>query len=266
MNYKITIYHMYPDAMNLYGDYGNILTLQKRCVWHGVDCKIVNISVGDKAHFEDCDLLFIGGGQDRGQKNIADDLVMRGHKIKEEIDKGMAALTICGGFQLFGKYFKMANGSTLEGIGVFDAWTEAGNKRLVGNIIVDCRKTSSDWVLKSRFQSDETLHTTLVGFENHSGRTYLGPNGKPLGTVIKGYGNVGDGTFEGAVYKNAFGTYLHGSLLPKNPWFADHLILAALKRRYDTHIDLKPLDDSLELEAHEFAKTRAYTAKTDTIK
>lgn len=255
---------MYPDAMNLYGDYGNVLTLVQRCKWRDIEVEVKNISVGEKANFTECDLLFMGGGQDRGQKAVADDLHMRGPKIREEIEKGMAALTICGGFQLFGKYFKLQEGDTLPGIEVFDAWTEAGPKRLVGNIIVDCRKTSSDWVLKSRFTS-ETLHTTLVGFENHSGKTYLGPTGRPLGTVIKGLGNVGDGSFEGAVYKNAFGTYLHGPVLPKNTWFADHLISAALKRRYDVPIVLKAIDDSLEKEAHEAAKLRAYKNKSEVI-
>jgi len=262
--YKIKIYHLYPDAMNLYGDFGNILTLEKRCKWRGIKVEVVKATVGSKIKFAECDLLFIGGGQDRGQKAVAEDLHRRGPKIREEIEKGMAALTICGGFQLFGKYFKITDDNILPGIGVFDAWTESGPKRLVGNIIVDCRKTSSDWVLKSRSTS-ETLHTTLVGFENHSGRTYLGPTGKPLGTVIKGLGNVGDGTFEGAVYKNAFGTYLHGPLLPKNPWFADHLINAALKRRYDIPINLENLDDNLENEAHEIAKIRAYNTRSETV-
>lgn len=264
VKYKITIFHMYPDAMNLYGDYGNILTLIKRCEWRGIAVEVQKISVGDPANFTNCDLLFIGGGQDRGQRIVADDLHMRGPKIREEIEKGMAALTICGGFQLFGKYFKITEDDILPGIGIFDAWTEAGKARLVGNIIVDCRKTSTDWVLKSRFTT-ETLHTTLVGFENHSGRTFLGPSAKPLGKVITGLGNVGDGTFEGCVYKNAFGTYLHGPLLPKNSWFADHLISAALKRRYDIPIDLLEIDDSLEKEAHDLAKIRAHNSKSEVI-
>lgn len=265
MKYKIKILHLYPDAMNLYGDYGNILTLKKRCVWRGIGVEVEEISVGDKAHFEDIDLIFLGGGQDRGQSHIASDLQMRAPKIKEEIEKGMVALTVCGGFQLFGKYFKTATGENIPGIGVFDAWTEAGSKRLIGNVIVDCRKTSSDWVLSEHFNSQETLHTTLVGFENHSGRTFLGQNTKPLGQIIKGLGNIGDGSFEGAVYKNAFGTYLHGPILPKNPWFADHLIISALKRRYDTYIELKPLDDGLEKMAHEFAKIRAHNSKSASI-
>lgn len=251
--------------MNLYGDYGNILTLQKRCKWRGIDAEVKEISVGDKVHFEEVDLLFLGGGQDRGQSHIALDLQMRGPKIREELEKGLVALTICGGYQLFGKYFKTGNGEIIPGIEVFDAWTEAGSKRLIGNVIVDCRKTSSDWVMKDHFSSAETFHTTLVGFENHSGRTFLGPRAKPLGQVIRGLGNIGDGSFEGTVYKNAFGTYLHGPLLPKNAWFADHLIIAALKRRYDTYIELKPLDDELEKKAHEFAKIRAYNAKSESI-
>lgn len=265
MKYKLKIIHLYPDAMNLYGDYGNILTLVKRCQWRGIDVDVEEISVGDKAHFPDADLIFLGGGQDRGQSVIANDLQMRGPKIREEIEKGLVALTICGGYQLFGKYFKTASGETIPGIEVFDAWTEAGPKRLIGNVIADCRKTSSDWVMRDHFSTAETMHTTLVGFENHSGRTFLGPKAKPLGQIIRGYGNAGDSSFEGAVYKNAFGAYLHGPLLPKNAWFADHLIISALKRRYDTFIELAPLDDSLEKQAHEFAKTRAYSAKSESL-
>jgi len=252
---------MYPDAMNLYGDYGNILALVKRCKWRGIMAEVKKISIGDTANFNDADLIFLGGGQDRGQKHISDDLHMRGPKIKEEIEEGLATLTICGGYQLFGKYFKTLSGDVIPGIGVFDAWTEAGKKRLTGNVIIDCRKISSDWVIKENFSS-ETFHTTLVGFENHSGRTYLGPKAKPLGEIIKGYGNSGDKSFEGAVYKNAIGTYLHGPLLPKNAWLTDHLIMSALKRRYDTSITLKPLNDKLENEAHKFAKKRAYSSKT----
>lgn len=265
MKHKIKIYHLYPDTMNLYGDYGNIQTLLKRCKWRDIGTEVKEISIGDKANFDDADLIFLGGGQDRGQARIADDLQMRGPKIKEEIEKDLAALTICGGYQLFGKYFKTLSGDVIPGIEIFDAWTEAGNKRLSGNVIVDCRKTSSDWVVKENFAS-ETFHTTLVGFENHSGRTFLGPKAKPLGQVIRGYGNVGDGSFEGCVYKNAIGTYLHGPLLPKNAWLADHLIIAALKRRYDIHINLKALDDKLERKTHEFAKKRAYKSKSLSVK
>lgn len=265
MKYKLKITHLYPDAMNLYGDYGNILTLVQRCKWRGINVEVEEVSIGSKVRFQDCDLIFLGGGQDKGQSQIADDLRMRGPKIKEEIEKGLVALTICGGYQLFGKYFKTNTGEMISGIEIFDAWTEAGPKRLTGNMIVDCRKTSSDWVYKDRFNSPETMHTTLVGFENHSGRTFLGPKTKPLGQIIRGFGNIGDGSFEGAVYKNAFGTYLHGPLLPKNVWLADHLIISALKRRYDTYIELDPLDDELEKRAHDFAKVRAYSAKTESL-
>lgn len=265
MSYKIKLYHLYPDAMNLYGDLGNVLTIKKRCEWRGLDFEIVDIKIGDKIDFSDADILFMGGGQDRGQKIIAGDMAKRGMEIKDRIDEGMVALTICGGFQLFGKYFKASDGTEIPGIGLFDAYTVAGEKRLIGNVVVDIAHTSTEWSLKYKYKNIEVPHTTLVGFENHSGLTYLGDNTKPLGYVIRGFGNTGDGGYEGGWYKNAFGTYLHGSLLPKNPHFADHLIEAALIYRYGSPIPLDIIDDSLEMAAHQAAIERAKTAKTLSI-
>jgi len=265
MRQKITIYHLYPDAMNLYGDLGNITTLIKRCEWRGIVVEVTNVHVGDKVDFSDADLIFLGGGQDRGQKIIASDLLARKDDIKREIDKGMVALTVCGGFQLFGKYFQTAEGEKLTGIEIFDAYTVADPKRLIGNVVVDIAHTSTEWQNELNFPTFESTHSTLVGFENHSGQTILGAKCKPLGYVNRGFGNQGDGGYEGGVYKNAFGTYLHGSLLPKNPWFADHLILMALFRRYGSIIKLQPLDDKIEINAHNAAIKRADTAKTVSI-
>lgn len=260
MSYKIKLYHLYPDAMNLYGDLGNVLTLKKRCEWRGIDFEVVNVKIGTTVDFADADIIFMGGGQDRGQGIIGNDLAKRRHEIQVAVESGTVALTICGGFQLFGKYFKTADGTEIPGIEVFDAHTEAGEKRLIGNVVVDITETQEKWPEKKLEPKN-----TLVGFENHSGITHLGRGTKPLGQVIRGFGNLGDGTYEGAVKKNAYGTYLHGSLLPKNPHFADHLIRTALKNRYQVDFPLEPLDDVLELAAHEAAIERAATAKTLSI-
>lgn len=262
---KVKIFHLYPDAMNLYGDLGNIITLQKRCLWRGIETEVVNVKVGDKVNFEEADLLFMGGGQDSGQKLITDDLVKHGPEIKAEIEEGLPALLVCGGFQLFGHYFQTKEGDKIPGISVFDAYTTAGDKRLIGNVVVDIAHTASEWQNQFKNAVSGTVHTTLVGFENHSGQTILENDTKPFGYVIRGFGNKGDGGYEGAVYKNAYGTYLHGSLLPKNPWFADHLITCALYRRYGNAEPLAPLDDSIEIAAHNAAIDRSKTAKTLSI-
>jgi lipid II isoglutaminyl synthase (glutamine-hydrolysing) len=259
---KIKILHLYPDAMNLYGDFGNILTLIKRCQWRDISVELLEQKIGDKQNLNDIDILFLGGGQDRGQQIISKDLIENGKYIKEAVEKGTCALTVCGGYQLFGRYFKTSGGTEIPGINIFNAWTEAGQKRMIGNVLVDCRKTTSHWGNMHKFDLMEKMHAMLVGFENHSGKTHLDPTAMPLGHIIKGYGNNLTGKLEGCQYKNAFGTYLHGSLLPKNPWFADHLILLGLKRRYGSDIQILPLNDSIELRAHEVAKKRVYSGKT----
>ncbi len=264
MKIKLTLAHLYPDNMNLYGDLGNIVTLEKRCSWRQIDLEIIKVNVGDSIDLEKVDLLFLGGGQDQGQKIIATDLLKRKEEIQKEIDRGLVALTICGGFQLFGQYFQTKT-EKIPGIGVFDSYTVAGEKRLIGNVVVDISKSSQEWTPGFNHFTPKDKRATLVGFENHSGQTILGSKCKPLGYIKKGFGNRGDGGYEGGVYKNAFGTYLHGSLLPKNPWFADYLISLAYFRRYHDNIDLALLDDQIELEAHRAALTRAETAKTVSI-
>ncbi len=262
MSYKIKLYHLYPDAMNLYGDLGNVIALSKRCQWRNIEFEKVDVKIGDKIDFADADMIFMGGGQDRGQKIVSNDLLKRKNEIQNLVESGAPALTICGGFQLFGKYFKTQKGDEITGIEVFDAVTIAGDKRLIGNVVVDISVATSKWVQKFKYEMIEKPQTTLVGFENHSGLTTLGPNCEPLGTVVKGYGNKGDGGYEGGWYKNALGTYLHGSLLPKNPWLTDHLIEMALMYRYGSPIPLDKLDDKLEILAHKAAVERAKTAKT----
>lgn len=224
---KLTIGHLYPDLMNLYGDRGNIICLVRRCQWRGIDVEVKKISP---------DILFMGGGQDRQQKIVAEDFKKgRGEDIKEFIENGGVGLFICGGYQLMGKFYRPAEGPDLKGLGIFDVETYHFGKekpRCIGDVVVE-------WEGK-----------TLVGFENHGGRTYLGGNVKPLGKVIYGHGNNSEDRTEGAIYKNAFGTYLHGALLPKNPHFADYLIEIALKNKYGPDVELPPLDDTLEWQAH----------------
>ena len=234
---KLVLVHLYPDLMNVYGDRGNIMTLERRSAWRGIELQVRACTLGESFDPAETDLIFFGGGQDREQGVVASDLVQRkADAIKEAVEEGAALLAVCGGYQLLGKYFRTGGGEELPGIGLFDAWTVAGRRRCIGNIVLRC-----EWHPERR---------SLVGFENHSGQTYLGPGCQPLGRVMHGFGNNGEDGTEGAVYRTAFGCYLHGSLLPKNPWFADHLLLQALRRRHGPDAELAPLDDWLENQAH----------------
>jgi CobQ-like glutamine amidotransferase family enzyme len=240
---QIKIGYLYPDLMNIYGDHGNVLTLMKRCQWRGIAVEVVALDPGDRIGHRDIDIFFMGGGQDREQVMVCQDLQdVKGEDIKREIEGGAAALVICGGYQLFGKFYRPFEGEELPGISVFDAYTVAGKKRCIGNVVA---KSALGGKLG-----------TVVGFENHSGKTYLGEGCAPLGTVTVGYGNNGEDKTEGAIYRGAIGTYLHGSLLPKNPAVADFLIEKALKKR-GSDLPFEGLDDSLELAAHAVAVKRA---------
>lgn len=250
MNYTLNICHLYPDLMDTYGDKGNIITLQKRCEWRGIQTQITSVSVSDPLYTSHFDFFFFGGGQDRQQAIVAPDLQKKSKDLKGTIEKGAVLLAICGGYQLLQNYFKTLDGTVIRGIGLFDAHTLGSTTRMIGNLLIEINPTL-----------DLSLQETgLVGFENHSGKTYLGKNLKSLGRVVKGSGNNGEDGTEGAVYKNAFGCYLHGSLLPKNPHFADFLITKALQRRYGK-VKLKPLDDTLEWQAHESAIERTRSEK-----
>ncbi|MCL4370673.1 MAG: glutamine amidotransferase [Chloroflexi bacterium] len=234
---RLVIGHVYPEWMNLYGDRGNIIVLAQRARWRGMDVEVRNIQLHDQIDGE-CDLFFIGGGQDREQLAICKDLeVNKGPALKELVGEGRVLLTVCGGYQLMGQYYRTGDGTVLPGISLMDAWTVAGDRRCIGDVIVE-----------SPLSGDRR---TLVGFENHSGKTYLGPAAQPLGKVMFGNGNNGEDRFEGAVQGTVYGTYLHGSLLPKNPWLADHLITQALRRRYGDGAQLAPLDDAIEERAHQ---------------
>ncbi|HSW10435.1 MAG TPA: glutamine amidotransferase [Bacillota bacterium] len=231
---ELRILHLYPELMNLYGDRGNLLALRARCRWHEVKPIITEAGPGDPVDFADLDLVVLGGGQDREQRLVARDLAgPLGCGLRAAVEEGLCVLAVCGSYQLLGNSYTTAGGETFPGAGIFDLATEPGLGRLVGHIAVAVGEEGR----------------VLAGFENHAGRTFLGPGVTPLGRVIRGYGNNGrDGT-EGAVCRNAFGTYLHGPVLPANPWFADHLLHLALERRYGM-AGLRLLDDSLELGAH----------------
>lgn len=252
--YTLTIGWLYPELMSTYGDRGNIIALQKRCEWRGINVEIKRLDIGfDHKLLATCNLLFMGGAQDQQQKIVAEDLQKKSEALRKTIDNGIPGLYICGAYQFLGKYYKDSDGTIIKGLGILDLYTEnpgANHPRLIGNAAIEA---SGLWqVARSNNSSINYVPRTtchLVGFENHGGRTYLGKNIKPLGKVIKGFGNNGIDKTEGAIYKNSFGSYLHGPILPKNPSFADLLIKLALEKKYGSPINLSPLDDSLEIQA-----------------
>ena len=252
MAMKLRIAHLYPDHMNIYGDRGNILTLRQRCAWRMIDVELLAVQPGAVVDWESIDLAFFGGGQDSGQELIAADFVERqGSRLRAAIDAGLVLLAICGGYQLLGHYFLTHTGEQLPGIGALDLHTVGGDKRLIGNIVVQANSWDQADASSEAHGTAGVSSPVLVGFENHSGRTYLGSGVRPLGHVLSGYGNNGEDGSEGAVYRNTVGCYMHGSLLPKNPRFADHLLSLALCRRYGADTRLAALDDTLELGAQQ---------------
>lgn len=240
----LRICHLYPDLLNLYGDRGNLMALTRRAEWRGIVVHVDECRLGDPLRAE-YDLYFLGGGEDRQQRLAARDLQERkGQMLREAAEGDAVILAVCGGYQLLGHYYRPADGADLPGIGLLDLTTVhpgSGALRLIGNIVI---------------RSDLVGGRTLVGFENHGGRTQLGPRASLLGTVVRGFGNNGTDRSEGAVYRHVHGTYLHGPLLPKNPHFTDHLITAALRRRHADAV-LPALDDRAELTAHTAAVARA---------
>lgn len=238
--YELNICHLYPDLLNLYGDRGNLIAVRKRCEWMGIKTNIAQVSIGDDFDSEKYDIVLIGGGQDYEQELIRPDIVNeKSAEIKSYIENGKVMLAICGGYQLLGRYYQTSEGEILKFLGALDFVTVAGEKRLIGNIIFECGFLKSD--------SDRGL---VVGFENHMGRTYLGAGVKPMGQVIRGYGNNGEDQLEGAIYKNTFCSYSHGSLLPRNSRLADYLISTALRQKYDQFTLPVLLNDSFEKQAH----------------
>lgn len=224
---KLKLAHLYPKLLNIYGDIGNIITLKKRCEWRGIELEVDEINIGDTIGGHD--IYFIGGGQDREQIEVSRELQKHKSFLQSERDRMAVFLGICGGYQLMGHYYQPHKGDKLLGISLLNAYTVAGNKRFIGNVTIKTGLVEPD---------------TLVGFENHSGLTYLEGETEPIGEVIIGNGNNGQDNTEGARYKNVFGTYMHGSFLPKNPQFADYLLELALGSKPE------PLEDTIENLAH----------------
>lgn len=239
---KLNICHLYPDLLNLYGDTGNIVCLKRRLEWRGIDCDVTGIKIGETTDFSKYDLFFIGGGQDFEQEVLLSDLQRgKAKEILSAVEDEKTFLCICGGFQMMGQYYKTHKGEQCDFIGALDFYTEGSDERVIGNYMFRCGKESGG--------------STVVGFENHSGRSYLGSGLSPLGEVLSGHGNNGEDKTEGARYKNVFGTYCHGPLLPKNPKFADFILETALRRRYP-EAELPPLDDAFENTAHSYMEER----------
>ncbi len=243
MGVSVRLVHLYPDLMSVYGDRGNVLALARRAEWRGINVELQELSLGDRLDPKTADLIFFGGGQDREQAVVSPDfLEQKAEAVKEAVQDGAALLSVCGGYQLLGASYTTVDGQELPGAALFDTRSVPGPRRHIGNVLVD---TDLDGVRR-----------TLVGFENHSGRTYLGPDARPLGRTLVGAGNNGEDGTEGAVYKGGVGCYLHGSLLPKNPWLADRLLATALAHRLGEPVELVPLDDRLEEEAHRAVAAR----------
>ena len=242
---ELTICHLYPDLLNVYGDVGNVLILKHRASLRGIDVNIVNSSLNDTLDKDNIDIIFFGGGQDYEQSIVSNDLnTIKKDDIKEYIEDGKVFLAICGGYQLLGKYYTAPNGEKINGLGILNIYTEGGDTRFIGNTEI----------------YNESFDETYVGFENHSGRTYINDH-TPLGKCIHGYGNNGQDGYEGCIYKNTFGSYFHGSFLSKNHEFADRLLLLALQNKYGTDVKLDLLDDELELKAKSVIKERLKTDK-----
>ena len=254
---KFKICHLYADLMNTYGDDGNVITLVNRLKQRGIDVEVDQVSIGNKIDTKIYNLFFFGGGQDQQQINVSKDLAkVNGEKLKEAVKKGSAVLSICGGYQLLGHYYLPIDGKKLPGVGLLNVQTVGSKQRMIGNIVVNLNDQLFENI-KNVYSSLDgyEIKQTLVGFENHSGQTFLSGI-KPLGNVISGFGNNGDDKGEGAFEQKVFGCYLHGSLLPKNPHFADYLIYLGLKKDYND-VKLEPLDDTLEWQAHHTAIKRA---------
>lgn len=244
--YKLVIGWLYGASMNIYGDRGNVLALRKRAEWRGFDVEVRQIGIGDDIP-ADIDIFFWGGGQDQQQIPVARDIAgAKGEALREAIENGAAMLAICGGYQLLGHGYQPHDTDFLPGVGLFDASSVAGERRFIGNVVV---------------QSEQ--FGTLVGFENHSGLTTLKGNCQPLGQVVIGHGNNGHDGTEGAVYKHAIGCYLHGALLPKNPHLTDWLIQSGIRHRYTDVVQIPTLGDTLEQAAHINAYDRAKIARVN---
>jgi CobQ-like glutamine amidotransferase family enzyme len=243
---RIVVGHLYPDYLNIYADRGNMAVLAWRAARRGHELEIRSVGLGDELMPGEHDLLYIGGGQDREQALVAPDVASRGDALRSALDDGAALLAVCGGYQLLGRFYRDQAGLEQPGAGIFPLETVAGDPRMIGDVLLEC-------------EPEPGVKRTLAGFENHAGRTYLDDGADPLGRVVYGFGNDGRSGLEGCRLGRAVGTYLHGPLLPRNPWFADWVLSQALAHRLDEAPALEPLPDDLERRAHEVAADRART-------
>ena len=237
---KIRVGHLYPDYLNIYADRGNIAVLAQRAARRGHELDVRAIGMGDSIPAGEIDLYYIGGGQDREQALVAHDLAQKADELREAVERDAAFLAVCGGYQLLGRFYRDVAGDELPGVGILPLHTVAGERRMIGDVLLDCT-----WAGE-----------TLAGFENHAGRTVLDDGAEPLGRVVSGFGNDGASGYEGCRHRKVYGTYLHGPLLPRNPWFADRVLADALAHA-GAQEALEPLPDELELEAHAVSAARA---------
>jgi CobQ-like glutamine amidotransferase family enzyme len=243
----IVVGHLFPDYLNIYADRGNIAVLASRAAWRGHSLDVRSIGANDEVAPGEHDLFYVGGGQDREQALIAPELAAKGEALHEAIAAGAAALAVCGGYQLFGRYYRDAGGTEQPGIGLLPLHTIAGERRMIGDVLIECELDPGG------------ARRTLAGFENHAGRTYLEPGAEPLGRVVAGFGNDGESGYEGCRAGRVLGTYLHGPLLPRNPWLADWLLAQAIAHRTGELPSFDPLGDELEANAHAVSSRRAET-------
>jgi hypothetical protein len=242
---KIVVGHLFPDYLNIYADRGNIAVLARRAAWRGHELEVRSLGAGSAVPPGEHDLFYIGGGQDREQELIAPVLASLGDGLRVAVEGGAALLAVCGGYQLLGRYYRDQSGDELAGVGLFPLHTVAGERRMIGDVLLECELEPGE-------------RRTLAGFENHAGRTHLDEGAEPLGRVVAGFGNDGESGYEGCREGRAVGTYLHGPLLPRNPWLADWLLAQALAHRTgEEPPTFEPLDDELEGEAHEVSAARA---------
>ena len=242
---KIRVGHLYPDYLNIYADRGNIAVFAERARARGHELDVQAIGMRDPVPAGEVDLFYVGGGQDREQALVAHDLAKKADALREAVEDDAAFLAVCGGYQLLGRSYRDLHGADLPGLGVFPLETVAGERRMIGDVLLEC-------------ELEPGRKRTLAGFENHAGRTRLDPGARPLGRVIAGFGNDGESGYEGCRVGRALGTYLHGPLLPRNPWLADWLLAQAIAHRTGGEPpELEPLPDELEGEAHAVSADRA---------
>lgn len=242
---RIRVGHLYPEYLNIYADRGNIAVLERRAEWRGHELEVAAVGLRDPLEPGAWDLLYVGGGQDREQAAVAPDLAAKGAAVRAAVEGGAALLAVCGGYQLLGRGYRGRDGSWLPGAGLFPLETVAGERRMIGDVLLEC-------------ELEPGARRPLAGFENHAGRTLLDPGAEPLGRVVHGFGNDGTSGHEGCRVARALGTYLHGPLLPRNPWLADLLLAWALAHARGAEPEpLAPLADDLERAAHAVSAERA---------